>query len=188
MSKTLQRYFSGLRRQFQLSSKTRQQYLYDPVNHFSRKRKLCFDRTACLVLGLLKKACLQSSLISLNLQQSIHPPRVLLFRPEIKSGLCSSRTFSSYKVNGVQQELWATFALFNILTASQRALKSKIKTISTKLTYPYRLNRNVGLGYLKRLLPYLIVHPLQFIGKRLDRLLELILSATEPVRKKNRTR
>ncbi|MCB0707349.1 MAG: hypothetical protein KDC34_18660, partial [Saprospiraceae bacterium] len=61
-------------------------------------------------------------------------------------------------------------------------------TISSKRSYPYRINRNVGLGYLKRLLPYLIIHPPQLIGKRLDRLLELILSATEPVRKKNRTR
>jgi hypothetical protein len=96
--------------------------------------------------------------------------------------------FSSYKTSGVEQDLWATFALFNIQTASQRGLKSKLKSISKKRVYQYQLNRNVGLGYLKRVLPSLIIYPLKFIEKRLDRLLELLLGAIEPIRKKNRTR
>ncbi|MBR9923359.1 MAG: hypothetical protein GYB31_21205 [Bacteroidetes bacterium] len=57
MSKSLHRYLADLRRFFLLSDKARQQYLYDPDRHFTRRRILHFDRTACLVLSLLKKAC-----------------------------------------------------------------------------------------------------------------------------------
>lgn len=97
--------------------------------------------------------------------------------------------FSSYNVPGVEQELWATFALFNIQTASQRPLKRALKTLSRHRKYFYQLNRNVGLGYLKRFLPALILHPLKQLRERLDRLLDTLMHATEPVRpKKNRVR
>jgi hypothetical protein len=36
----------------------REQYLVSPARNFTRKRCLTFDRTAVLVLGLLKKAWL----------------------------------------------------------------------------------------------------------------------------------
>ena len=97
--------------------------------------------------------------------------------------------FSSYKVEGVEQELWALFTLFNLQTACQSALRRPLKKKSKTRVYDYRLNRNVGLGYLKRHLASILLHPLKHLGNRLDRLLSLLLSATQPVRpRKNRTR
>ena len=97
--------------------------------------------------------------------------------------------FSSYSFIGVSQDLWAIFALFNIQSACQRALKVKLKKLNRNRKWNYRLNRNVGLGYLKRFIAWLLIHPLKQLGKRLNRLLDLILSATEPVRPlKNRIR
>lgn len=97
--------------------------------------------------------------------------------------------FSSYKVDGVKQDIWATFALFNIQSATQRSLKRKVKILSRTRQYAYQLNRNLGLGYLKRCLPGLLVQPVKQLGERLDRLLASLLKAVEPVRpRKSRAR
>lgn len=97
--------------------------------------------------------------------------------------------FSTYKVNGVEQELWASFALFNMQAACQRSLSRSLNKLGKKRFYRYELNRNIGLGYLKRFLVRLLLHPLKQLGERLDRLLELLLGAVEPVRpQKNRVR
>lgn len=97
--------------------------------------------------------------------------------------------FSTYKIAGVEQDLWACFALFNMQTACHRALHRSINSLSNRRTFSYQLNRNVGLGFLKRLLPALLLHPLKQLGDRLDRLLHLLIRAVEPVRsQKNRVR
>lgn len=73
--------------------------------------------------------------------------------------------------------------------ACQRSLSRSLNKLGKKRFYRYELNRNIGLGYLKRFLVRLLLHPLKQLGERLDRLLELLLGAVEPVRpQKNRVR
>jgi 23S rRNA G2069 N7-methylase RlmK/C1962 C5-methylase RlmI len=97
--------------------------------------------------------------------------------------------FSSYKVAEIEQDLWALFTVFNLQSACKRALRRKVGRLSKRRQYNYQLNRNVGIGYLKRQLPLLLLGPLTQMGDRLDRLLYLLLSSTEPIRpRKNRTR
>jgi hypothetical protein len=91
--------------------------------------------------------------------------------------------FASFTSNSIEQELWALFALFNIQSICNSALVSQVKRISNKRKYDYQINRNVGLGYLKRLLPNLLLNPEKRWWAKLRQLLSHLLSALEPIRK-----
>jgi len=67
ISKGLKRYFKDFRKGLVLTATQRQQYIYEPDRHFTRKRVLHFSRTVSLVLSLLKKAWpLSYSIFSVN--------------------------------------------------------------------------------------------------------------------------
>lgn len=53
-----------LRSFFQLDEEQRRRYIVDADRHFTRRRQLTFERTAVLVLSLLKKAWPLSCLTS----------------------------------------------------------------------------------------------------------------------------
>lgn len=59
----LQWVIGDLRKFFELDSFKRGLNLLNPARNFTRCRKISFRRTTALVLGLLKKALLQSCLI-----------------------------------------------------------------------------------------------------------------------------
>lgn len=92
-------------------------------------------------------------------------------------------SFASYTINNVEQELWAMFALFNIQTICNTALTLQVDSLKTKRKYPYQLNRNVGLGYLKRFLPSLFINVAKRWWTKLRQLLDHLIKAVEPVRK-----
>lgn len=91
--------------------------------------------------------------------------------------------FASFSSNSIEQELWALFALFNIQTICNTSLINELKLISAKRKYNYQLNRNVGLGYLKRFLPNLLLNPVKRWWAKLRQLLSHLISALEPIRK-----
>lgn len=91
--------------------------------------------------------------------------------------------FASFSSNSIEQELWALFALFNIQSICNTALQREVKRISYNRKYDYQINRNVGLGYLKRLLPNLLLNPEKRWWAKLRQLLSHLVSALEPIRK-----
>lgn len=71
MSKALLRYWTDIRFFFQLKPTIRQQYLFHPDKHFTRRRKLSFAQTATLILSLLKNPWPLSCMIFLPLSNLI---------------------------------------------------------------------------------------------------------------------
>ena len=69
------------------------------------------------------------------------------------------------------------------------ALEKQVGQKTQGRKYAYQLNRNVGLGYLKRFLPALLLDGPKRWWARVKELLALLLSVLEPIRTdKNRVR
>jgi hypothetical protein len=56
---------------------------------------------------------------------------------------------SSYKPDGVRQDIWATFAFFNQQSAIIQQLASDLKRKTKDRQYSYKINRNVTAGLIK---------------------------------------
>ena len=90
--------------------------------------------------------------------------------------------FASYTNESIRQEVWAMFALFNLQSMCLFALEKQVGQKTQGRKYAYQLNRNVGLGYLKRFLPALLLDGPKRWWARVKELLALLLSALEPIR------
>ena len=63
-------------------------------------------------------------------------------------------SFSAYTLPAVEQDLWASFSLYNLQSMCIRASDKQLQTQNQKRYFEYRINRNVGIGLIKR-----FIHP-----------------------------
>lgn len=89
---------------------------------------------------------------------------------------------SAYTQPGVEQDLWASFAFFNQLSAVAAELDEEIKQKNKHRIYRYQLNRNVAAGLLKRFIHSIFLDQESERRARTQVLLENCLKQLEPFR------
>jgi hypothetical protein len=66
---------------------------------------------------------------------------------------------SSYKPTGIEQDIWAQYAMYNIQSMLLTAQEKEVAERSQKRKHPASINRNVNLGLIKRSLPGIFLDP-----------------------------
>lgn len=99
--------------------------------------------------------------------------------------------FSSYKPEGIEQDIWAQYAMYNIQSMMITSQEDEVKKVSQKRKYPATINRNVTLGLIKRNLTYVFLDPMRKWKARLLVLLDKMTHHLEakrprPSRPRNR--
>lgn len=89
--------------------------------------------------------------------------------------------FSSYTMPGVAQDIWSLFALYNLQSILQLGHHKQLQRIKERRRYTYQLNRNVGMGLIKRSLHILLSEERRWYA-RTKALLDELLRHLEPVR------
>ena len=183
-----------LRRFLQLDEANRQQFLYATATAFTRCRQLTFERTAVLVLSLLKKT------LSIELFDFF---RALKLDTATKSAFVQARRklkavfFTSFFLHTTQvfyrrfpAKRWKGFRLWACDGAGLR-LPNEAWVGNAFGWHQNQHSRapSIGLGYLKRFLPALLPDGPKQWWARVKELLALLLSVLEPIRTdKNRVR
>ena len=90
--------------------------------------------------------------------------------------------FSSYTLPGVEQELWALFAMYNLQSMLHISRNNALQKINTKRQYNYQINRNISVGLIKRFLPYLLLDEIKNWMAKTKVLLDQIFRHLEPIR------
>jgi hypothetical protein len=90
--------------------------------------------------------------------------------------------FSSYTLTGVEQDLWALFAMYNLQSMLMIAQEKKLQRINEKRIYNYQLNRNVGVGLIKRFIGYTFLDEIKAWNAKVHVLLDELIRHLEPMR------
>lgn len=90
--------------------------------------------------------------------------------------------FSAYTLPGVLQDIWALFAMYNIQTMCTRSKEKEIRQINKRRKYDYQINRNVGIGLIKRFITSLFLDEIKAWNARINSLSDELIRHLEPVR------
>jgi len=93
-----------------------------------------------------------------------------------------SAVFSSYTLPGVQQEIWANFAMYNLQSIFLMAQQKSVDKISSKRKFNYQINRNIGVGLIKRFFPFIFCDKIKDWYARVKALLKEQIKHLEPIR------
>ena len=91
---------------------------------------------------------------------------------------------SAYTQPGVEQDLWASFAFYNINSAWEFAQQQAIKDRTQNRIYTYQLNRNMAAGLIKRWVPSLFLDSNRTWRAKTTVLKEQLLLHLEPNRRR----
>jgi hypothetical protein len=90
--------------------------------------------------------------------------------------------FSTIKENGIWQDVFATFILYNLQTVLNQADSRKIKQVNRGREHDYKPNRNVTAGLLKHVIVKIMLCSQRKQAAELKRYNKLVLQTMEPVR------
>lgn len=90
--------------------------------------------------------------------------------------------FSAYTLPGVEQDLWSLFAMYNVQSILHHGVEKPLAKINRQRQYRYQINRNVGIGLIKRSTCYLFLDEVRGWYARTKVLLDDLLRHLEPVR------
>ncbi|MDX2245693.1 MAG: IS4 family transposase [Bacteroidia bacterium] len=90
--------------------------------------------------------------------------------------------FSAYSLPAVEQDLWALFALYNIQSMCLRAKEKALAKINSLRHFTYPINRNVGIGLIKRFAPPLFLDEVKQWIARIPVLLDELIRHLQPQR------
>ncbi|MDX2247488.1 MAG: transposase, partial [Bacteroidia bacterium] len=90
--------------------------------------------------------------------------------------------FSAYTLPAVEQDLWALFCLYNLQSMCIRAVEKQRKLLNEKRTFLYQINRNVGIGLIRRLMPACFLDEVKNWYAKIHILLKELLKHLEPKR------
>lgn len=91
---------------------------------------------------------------------------------------------SAYTEVGVRQDLWATFAAYNLNSAWEFGLQEEIKKRTQQRLYTYQINRNIAAGLIKRWIPSLFLDAMLKWRAKTAILKENLLRHLEPYRQR----
>lgn len=90
--------------------------------------------------------------------------------------------FASYTLPAVTQEIWANFAMYNLQSILNNAQQSKIDTINSKRIFNYQINRNIGVGLIKRFFSFIFSNKIKAWYAKVKALLKELIRHLEPIR------
>ena len=91
-------------------------------------------------------------------------------------------TFSSYSTHGVAQDIWALFAMYNLQSMLFAAQQKQLQQLCGKRLYLYRINRNVGIGIIKRFSTSIFLEEIKAWQARIHCRPDELIRRFEPVR------
>lgn len=90
--------------------------------------------------------------------------------------------FSSYTLTGIQQELWALFAMYNLQSILIASKQKALQRINQRRKFDYQINRNVTVGIIKRYVPLLFLDEIKAWYAKIHCLLDDLIRHLEPIR------
>ena len=90
--------------------------------------------------------------------------------------------FASYTLPGVEQELWALFAMYNLQTMLHSEKEKSVQKINKKRQHNYHINRNLSVGLIKRFLSFILLDEVKNWMAKTKVLLDQIITHLEPIR------
>ena len=92
--------------------------------------------------------------------------------------------FSAYTQPGVEQDLWSSFAFYNLNSAFEFAQQKDIQERTQHRYYSYQINRNMAAGLIKRWVPSLFLDSTRKWRAKTTVLKEQLLLHLEPYRRR----
>lgn len=96
--------------------------------------------------------------------------------------------FSAVTANNAWQDIYATFIMYNCLSAVHHSMEEEVERINSNRKTPCQPNRNIGTGIFKSFIARLFLRPRENLEVEIARLTRFLLKHLEPIKVNNRPR